>query len=66
MHLECDMAGLVSTRNLVGTAVDCVEAALLPRSYRARGLAAEIAAHGDALGINRPGELTAESSAAQV
>jgi hypothetical protein len=41
-------------------------AAVLPQSHRARRLTAEIAAHGDALWIDRPRELTAVSSAAIV
>jgi hypothetical protein len=36
----------------------------LPRSHRACGLTTEIAAHRDVLWIDRPGELTAVSSAA--
>jgi hypothetical protein len=41
-------------------------AAELSQSHRARRLTAEIAAHGDALRIDRPRELTAVSSAAIV
>jgi hypothetical protein len=41
-------------------------AAELSQSHRARGLTAEIAAHSDALRIDRPPELTAISSAAIV
>ena len=41
-------------------------AAALSQSHRARGLTAEVAAHGDALRIDRPRELTAISSAALV
>ena len=38
----------------------------LPRSYRTRGLTTEIAAHGNILRIDRPGELTAKPPAAIV
>jgi len=38
----------------------------LSRSHRARGLTTEIAAHGDALRVHWPRELTAVSSAAFV
>lgn len=38
----------------------------LSRSYRTRRLAAEVAPDGDVLWINRPGELTAESSTAAI
>jgi hypothetical protein len=41
-------------------------AAALSQSHCARGLTAEVAAHGDALRIDRPRELTAISSAALV
>jgi len=41
-------------------------AAELSQSYCARGLTAEVAAHGDTLRIHRPRELTAVSSAAIV
>jgi hypothetical protein len=43
-----------------------LDAAVLPQSHRPRRLTAEIAAHSDALRIDRPRELTAESSAAVV
>ena len=41
-------------------------AAALSQSHCARGLTAEVAAHGNALRIDRPRELTAISSAALV
>ena len=42
------------------------KATALSQSHCARGLTAEVAAHGDALRIDRPRELTAVSSAALV